>query len=81
MFAMGDHRGDDIGVVNLATSKGVMAAQFTELVPYHRPVLQHAKAVGKGSRIRHCLHQAEGLPPCLRPGHHRKVLAQDLPAD
>jgi hypothetical protein len=40
MLAMRDHRGDDIGITNLTTSKSELAAQFGERVPYCRSVLQ-----------------------------------------
>src|SRR5262249_32288635 len=43
-LAVGQHGRDNIGIVDLTTSKGIAAAQFDELIPYRRTVLEDGKA-------------------------------------
>lgn len=80
-LTMGEHRRGDIGIMDLTASKSIIAAQFAELIPYCRAILQHAEPTGECRRVGDGLRQAERLSPGLLTGHRSQVLTQYLPAD
>jgi len=75
------HRRDDVGIVDLAAREGIAAAQHNEPVPDQRAILENRELPNERRGIGDRLGEGERLPLDLLPGHHRKVFAQDLPAD
>jgi elongation factor Tu-like protein len=80
-FAMREHRRDDIGVMDLATAKGITAGQLHQLTPYCEAVLKDGEALHECRSVRRRLGEAERLSPGLSTRHYGDVFAQYLPAD
>src|SRR6266446_948924 len=78
---MRQHGRDDIGVMDLATSEGIAAAELHEPIPHWRAVLEDSEASPKCRGVRGRLGKSEGFSPNLLSRHNGDVLAQDLSAD
>jgi hypothetical protein len=75
------HRRDDVGIVDLATRKGIAAAQHHEPIPNQGAIFENRELSNEPCSIGDSLCEGERLSPDLLPSHHRKVFAQDLSAD
>ena len=80
-FAVCQHGGDDVGIMDLFTTYGNIAAETCQRTHDMRPVLQnlerflHPGKVGKRPRHR------QRCGPRLRPGRYREIFAHYLAAD
>ncbi len=80
-FAVRQHGRDDIGVMDLTTSKGIAAAQFHELIPHRWAVLEDSEAPHECRSVCGRFGQGQSPSPNLLSRHHRDILAQDLSAE
>ena len=80
-FAVGEHGGDDVGVVDLASADGDFAAEGQESLRDSGSVFENLEAVeqpaGAGQRLFAC----ERNEPGLWTGEDSQVLADNLTAD
>jgi hypothetical protein len=77
----GQHGRDNIGIVDLTTSKGIAAAQFDELIPYRRTVLEDGNAPRECDGVYSSLGESQRFSPDLLARHHGHIFTEDLPAE
>src|SRR5271166_5402462 len=70
-LAMRQHCRDNIGIMDLTTSEGILAAQLHELMPDQRAVFEDGESPHERRSVRDRLGESESLSPGLRPRHRR----------
>jgi len=80
-FAVGEHGGDDVGVVDLASADGDFAAQRQEGLGDRGSVFENLEAVEQPAGAGQSLFACERNEPGLRAGDDGQVLADNLTAD
>ena len=78
---MGEHGGEDVGVVDLASCRRELSAQRDQELGYRWPVLQHIKSSIEPLYIIKYIATRNCDWPRLRPSEHCQILAQHLTAD
>jgi hypothetical protein len=77
---MRQHSRDDVGIVDLTASEGIMAAQLHEPIPHQRAVLEDGDRRTNASASV-VAWESDRLSPGLRPRHDDDILAKYLSAD
>ena len=80
-FSMGQHDGNDIGIVDLFAAEREGAGQQHEFAPHRWPLFQNGKAADEHICIGGSFRKGEGVRPRLRPGRSCQVFAQYLPGN
>lgn len=80
-FAVGEHGGDDIGVVDLASADGDIAAEGEQGVCDRRAVFKDFEVLDEAVGVVEDIFGGERNRPGLRSSEDREVFADDLAAD
>jgi hypothetical protein len=79
--AIGQHRGHDIGIVNLFATNGNLLQQSQELLGYMRAILGNSESALKVANISRQFSCRQGVGKILWTAKGSQVLAQNLSAD